>query len=187
MCAHSFRLCKGTLGDNSTIPGGKCPGSVCECWSPYLLPWPGERLQCQATARNSKQSFLSGNSNTLPKLFWNEAWKWTTVLSSCQFWSCNYSLFIGEKHCFSQQVPGPRFTKQVSVQFQSCVKTLLKSHWTIPGGREGQGRLFGECWLPYLLLPYLGRNWNVRWLPSKEVWNSLFVPENSNCWPNLFF
>ena len=44
--------------------------------------------------------------------------------------------------------------KLVSLQFPNCVKTLLGN--TMPfHGKIYQGRVFWECWLPYLLLPWL--------------------------------
>ena len=63
-----------------------------------------------ATARNSKQLFLSGNSNTLPKLFWNEE-EDEPLCFFLPVLKLQLSCFIGEKHCFYQQVPGPRFRK----------------------------------------------------------------------------
>ena len=46
-------------------------------------------------------------------------------------------------------------SKQVSLQFQSCVKMLLR-HTVQFHEKRSWGRVFRECWLPYLSLPLLG-------------------------------
>ena len=52
----------------------------------------------------------------------------------------------------------PKFTslqRHVSLQFQSCVKTI-PWHYVPFHEKGGQGKLFCECWMSYLLLPWLG-------------------------------
>ena len=43
--------------------------------------------------------------------------------------------------------------KSVSLHFQSCINTHL-GHTVPLHGKNNQGRVFCECWLPYLLLPW---------------------------------
>jgi len=124
------------------------------------------------TARNSKQLFLSGNSNTVNSKTQIQGCfemkrKMNHCAFFCQFWSCNYSFFIGEKHCFYQQVPGPRFTKTGFPTVSELCKDTPKSLWTIPGGkRSGETFLWVLTAIPVVTI--FRWNWNVRWLPSKK-------------------
>ena len=80
----------------------------------------------------------------------------------------------------------PKFTslqRHVSLQFQSCVKTI-PWHYVPFHEKGGQGKLFCECWMSYLLLPWLGEAVISDDFPARSG-KQPFLSENSNAWLKL--
>lgn len=88
-----------------------------------------------------------------------------------QVWTCNYHIFIGENTAFSFRSQFQGSQKHVSLPIQSCVRTYL-GH-TIPfREKRSQGTVFCECWLPHLLLPWLGETVMSNDFPARsEKWS----------------
>ena len=71
-----------------------------------------------------------------------------------QVWGCHYPPFT-VRNTFCHPATILRFTKHVFLTFQSFVMANLRT--SVPfHEKSGQGRVFFECCLPYLLLPWSG-------------------------------
>ena len=71
-------------------------------------------------------------------------------------WGCKFLPFPGEKkNCFCHQAQYPGSQKRLSWSFQAVSKTHL-GHTARFHEKRCFRRVFFECWLPYLLLPWLG-------------------------------
>ena len=72
--------------------------------------------------------------------------------------SSTVRLIQRENTAFAIRPLFPGSQKHVPLQFQSCVKTLIGN--TVPFHKKiGQGRVFFECWLPYLSLHWLVKHY----------------------------
>jgi len=72
-------------------------------------------------------------------------------------WGCKFLAFPGEKkNCFCHQAQYPGSQKQLYWSFQAVSKTRL-GHTARFHEKRCFRRVFFECWLPYLLLPWLGQ------------------------------
>ena len=94
------------------------------------------------------------NSNIDQSWCFNKEKKWNSVFS-WQVWVCNHPVFTGKKYCLFHPAPNPRLTKTWFLGVSELSKCTL-GHSVLFHERRCQGGVLCECWLPYLLLPWLG-------------------------------
>ena len=101
-------------------------------------------------------------------MLWREK---RTKLFSWKFYGCKYPAFSRGKYFFCHQVPIPRITKTCSPDVSELCKDMARTPCPIPWKR-GQGRVHCECWLPHLLLPWLGETVMSNDFPARsEKWS----------------
>jgi len=74
----------------------------------------------------------------------------------CWFQAVCIQLSQWENMTFVIRPQFPDLQVHVSLKFQSYVKTIL-GHTVTFHEKRGEGRDFCVCWLPYLLLPWIGK------------------------------
>ena len=157
------------------------------CWPPYLLLlWLGEILWSDDfPAKSWRHAFYFRKLNMVNKaVVMKRKMKKYVFLASLRLQLC--SLYWG-KYFFCHKFPVPRFTKSCFPVISELCKDLIG--YTVPfHEKTGQRRVFCECWLPYLLLPWLGTAVTLKWccyVTSQQDVTSSLLLENSNAWPKL--
>jgi len=132
------------------------------CWPPYLLLlWLGEILWSDDfPAKSWRHAFYFRKLNMVNKaVVMKRKMKKYVFLASLRLQLC--SLYWG-KYFFCHKFPVPRFTKSCFPVISELCKDLIG--YTVPfHEKTGQRRVFCECWLPYLLLPWLGTAVTLKW------------------------
>ena len=120
---------------------------------------------------------ISGRKICIPS-FRAEIWKFSIFQPrnlECRLCTTGFGLKYGKSHTSGRKFCAPSFLAEI----------WRNSQWTIPWEkRSGEsvlwvltGRVFCECWLPYLLLPWLV-NLSCQRTSQEQVASSLFLSEN---------
>ena len=140
------------------IPWEKKPGrvSVSECQLPNLsLLWLGvTELSDDFPERRGKQpvSYIKHKNLTkvvIMKIKTNQSVSW-------QDCGCNYPFYKCGKDSFYLFLFVCRFTNACFLAVSELCKDTLRTHCTIIW--KDDSRVFCECWLTYMLLPWLGES-----------------------------
>ena len=102
-----------------------------------------------------------------------------TSVFSWQVWGCNYPHFTVGKYFICHQATTPRFKKNFSLQFQSCIKTLLAHNVTLHQKRDKRSResvLWVLTAIPVVTL--IRWNYTVRWL-TKKKWQAAWFSQKT--------
>ena len=136
------------------------------CWLPYLLLlWLGEiLLSDDFPAKSWKHAFYFRKLNIVNKAVVMKRKMKYVFLASLRLQLCS---LYWEKYFFCHKFPVPRFTKSCFPVVSELCKDLIG--YTVPFyEKTGQRRVFCECWLPYLLLPWLGDSVQSDSLPTRS-------------------
>lgn len=130
--------------------------SVSECWLPnLLLLWLGvTELSDDFPARRGKQpvSYIKLENLTkvvIMKRKMNQSFSW-------QVCGCNYPFCKCGKDSFSLFLLVCRFTNACFLAFSELCEDIHRTHCTIMW--KDDSTVFCECWLTYMLLPWLGES-----------------------------
>ena len=140
------------------------------CWLGEILP------SDDFPAKSWKHAFYFRKLNIVNKeVVMKRKMKNYVFLASLRLQLCG--LYWG-KYFFCHKFPVPRFTKSCFPVVSELCKDLIG--YTVPfHEKTGQRRVFCECWLPYLLLPWLGTAVTLKWCchatSQKEVTSSLVL------------
>ena len=145
----------------------------CECWLSYLYsPMLGETvLSDDFLGRSCKQPDAFRKLKIMSKLLCSEE-KHKSVGFFGRFEATFIQLLLVEDNASTERAQFPSSQRHVIWLFKSRVKTHLGN--IVPFQEsKGQGRVFCECWLPYLLLLWLNESELSVDIPAR-IWKHPF-------------